>query len=201
MTGVKEAMNEYREAIQKWLSDTTDLVVVFGERSDPQPDKPYISFKFLTGLIKVGSQDEFVAAVKAQTGPPAVAEKPAHVVHQRNITVSITAIGRYNDDPDKYDRASDILAQVQNSLGLPTTVQIFRAAGLALRQDDTISDISVLLDTETESRAVFDIIFGVALTTEDDPGFIDTVELEGNFDSDQDGVADDVTFNTTVTAT
>src|SRR5687768_16278017 len=97
--GTRETFDQIRDTIQKWLADVTSLDVVFAEQSDPRPRPPYVAFKMLTGLTKVGSLDEMKFDADANT---------FRIKGQRRFTVSIQAVGRADGPMSNQHRASDI---------------------------------------------------------------------------------------------
>lgn len=188
MTSVVDVMNEFRRVLRKWMEDTTNLEVVFADRSTPRPDAPYIAFKILTGLNKIGALDEIVREKLIDVGPPEVFES-LKVKGSRQFTVSITCVGKASEDEDDEDwvRGMDIASQLQNSLDLPSVHEVFRAANLSVVVDNAITNADEFLETDVEPRAVYDIIFSTMLVTEDDAGRIETVKFQGDFDTNQDG--------------
>jgi len=188
---IKDIFNEIREIILAWLSEATDLTVVIEGESDPRPDPPFVSFKMLTGLVKIGGHDEQIAAN---------ATAPFTIRSHREFTISVNAVGKpvgnYDDLSDKI-RATDILTDVELSLQKPTVIQRLKDAGLAVIHSDSIVDLSQIIENETEPRAKLDIILRLRIDRTDDPGVIEHVQLSGAFDSDMDGNADDIIFGPT----
>jgi hypothetical protein len=160
-------------AIYDWLNqalndgdDTTETAIPIIRAEDnsvrPQEGELFVEFKFLTGLVKIGVNDEKVPV----SGQPTMFTLRG----QRQITVSVTVFG---------ENSAACMAQIQQSLSSPIECAILRAAGLAVRQDDAISDASVFLETSFENRSVLDVIFGLTLEKTVDLGTIESTELDG----------------------
>lgn len=152
------------------------LAETHGEFEDgirPQPGQSFIEFKFLSGLSKVGVKDEYIFEANR-----------CFVRGQRQVTVQVTCFG---------ESSYSIVATIQNALDLPEPWNILKNAGLSVRGDESFSDATVLLETDFEERAIFDIIFGIAFETEIDPGKIETVEVTANVPSGKVSTIDKVT--------
>ncbi len=179
---LRERFNEIRKVIRKWLVEQTDMSVVFAGHSDPRPDEPHVVFKLLTNLVKLGSKDE--TFMNKTTG---LVTLRAH----REFTVSIEAIGKPvgpDDELEDLVRATDILDAAHLSLDLDTVRARFDAIGLAIVDEGSVIDISQLLETETEPRALLEIVFRARFELLDNPGFFEKVQMSGEFDTDFDGV-------------
>ncbi len=142
--------------------DENAVPVLRSEDDAIRPERLFVEFKLLTGLRKVGAIDELQYRA---TGDKFVSKG------QREITVSINIVG---------EGAQECMAKIQNSLNLSYNQQLLRAAGLSVRQDEAVADTSVFQETNYEERAVFDVIFGVAVETDDPVSRIEDVELESN---------------------
>ncbi len=185
VTQIQERFNEINTVILEWLKEQADFPVVMAESSDPRPDETHLSFKMLTNLIKLGAKDERI--INKTTGKVTLR---AH----RQFTVAIEAIGNPvgpDEDLDDLIRATDILHAVHISLDQITVRDKFNAADLAIINEGTVTDISQLLETETEPRALLEIVLAARFDITDNPGYFDTVELTGDFDTDCDGEFDD----------
>lgn len=182
---INERFNEIRETILEWLQDRTDRPVVFADQSDPRPNEPHVSFKLLTNLIKLGSFDE---RILNKTSP----YKSTLRAH-REFVVAIEAVGSPvgpSDDLDDFVRATDILTGVHLSLDQITVRDRFNAIGLAVVNEGAVTDISQLLETETEPRALLEVRFRARFDITDNPGYFEKVEMSGDVDTDSDGNSD-----------
>ena len=181
---IKERINEIRSTILTWLQTQTDFPVVFADSSDPRPDEAHVSFKILTNLIKLGSQDE--KFINPTTGAVTLRS-------HREFTVAIEAVGNPvgpDEDLDDLIRATDILNAVHLSLDLDTVRGVFDLIDVAIVNEGTVTDISQILETETEPRALLEIVFRARFDTIDEPGYFDKIELQGEIDTDFDNVSD-----------
>jgi len=180
----REKFNEIRAALYQWLTDIADVPVVIAEESDPRPSGPHLAFTILTTLVRVGGLDEHL---------PKTATREYTIRSQRTFTVSITAagtpVGNF-DDLDAKVRAVDLLNEVQLSLERPTVMEPLRAIGLSIFEQGQVISLPAEQETETEPRAVLDIIFGVCIEVTDEPGYIEKVQVSGQIDTDKDGSLD-----------
>ena len=189
VTQIKERFNEIRETLLEFLQEQADVPVVIAEQSDPRPDEAHLSFKVLTNLIKLGSKDERL--MDTATGKTTLR---AH----REFTVAIEAIGKPvgpDDDLEDMVRATDLLDAVHMSLDFDTVRSKFDEIGLAIVNEGTVTDISQIMDTETEPRALLEIVCRARFDLIDEPGYFDKLQVSGDFDTDCDGV-DEVSTGT-----
>ena len=184
VTQIKERFNEIRETFLEFLQEQGDVPVVMAEHSDPRPDEAHISFKLLTNLIKLGSKDESIA--DKTTGKVTLR---AH----REFTIAIEAVGKPvgpDDDLEDMVRATDLLDAVHMSLDMASVRSKFDEIGLAIVNEGSVTDISQIMDTETEPRALLEIVCRARFDLIDEPGYFDKMQVSGDFDTDCDGTAD-----------
>ena len=179
-----------RDFLVEVFRDRGDYEIIFAEQSNPRVQPPYVVVELITGLVKTGSLDEHL---------PETDTESYRVRGFRRFTASITCIGK----TDSYDHEKTIdpmgmALEIQNALELPTKRDFLTECNLSVVEDNLINDVPIQLETDVEPRAVYDIVFSIGVITEDDPGRIDTVEFEGNLDTDCDGVLDKSTGKVTV---
>jgi hypothetical protein len=167
-----------RVAIYDWLNQAVNqgndtapnATPIFRAEQDtirPKNGVLYIEYKFLTGLVKIGTNDELLPKLDGNGAP--TNDNIFILKGQRNITVSVNAYG---------ENSAGCMAQIQQSLSSPVECSILRAACLAVRNDESFTDVSAMLETKVEERQAFDVVFGFTLETEVDAGKIESVEVE-----------------------
>lgn len=171
----QQVMDGMRGIILAWLSSVVNYTVVFEQSSDPRPPAPYVAFKMLTGLIKYGNQDE------VGNDPADVSGRSFLVKGHRKCTIRIEAIGLATDDLTTSVRATDILQDVQNSLSRPSIRDAFRFGNFSIIDFKAVTDISKLLETETEPRAQLEVVIGLAMEIQDAITTIEHVSVGGTF--------------------
>ena len=181
LTEIKERFNEIREGVLEWLKDQTDWPVVMSDHSDPRPDGPHIAFKLLTSLEKIGAKDEQI--IDKATGKVTTRS-------HRVFTISIEAVGRPvgpDDELEDFIRATDMLNAVNLSMDTVGVKEHFNGMHVAVLDEGDVVDISALLETETEPRAVLDIRCSARFDFTETPSYYDAVKMSGDFDTDGDG--------------
>ncbi len=184
---IKEKLHEVRATLYEWLRDVADYPVVFAESSDPRPSEPHLVFKLFPSLVRIGGRDEHRPATEAGGSYT--------IISHRMMTVTITAAGwpvGQGDELDDKVEATHILTEVQLSLERPTVLESLQAIDLSVLSEGDIIDVSAVQETETEPRAVLDIILGIRFDVTDDPGIIEKVKISGALDSTFDGNFDRV---------
>lgn len=153
-------------------NDENAIPIFRADQDYLRPDgKLYVEYKFLTGLSKLGVNDELLNA-------------PGNTFllrGQREFTVTVNVLG--NDAPE-------IAALIQQKLDSPVVHDQLRAAGLAVRNHETIADQTVFLETSDEDRAVIDVVFGIVLDLADAVTYIEQIELNSNLPGGGQSVVD-----------
>lgn len=172
-------MDKIEQGIQSWLETTVSYPVVFSGQNMVRPPAPFVSWKLLTGMIKIGSFDELYVNKN---------DLNYHLKGQRQFTALFEATGIATDGTLKNRvRATDILGEIQYSLNKPETIGHFQNINLVIQEENEISDITELLETEYEPRASLEITFRIAIDEIVDPGTIDLISVSGDLDTNFDG--------------
>lgn len=142
-----------------WATSIAGAVpVIFYNENSPRPALPYLTL-FLNSLVQIGN--DYVPR------PDNVGE--LEIVGDREFTLQIQS---YGGDP------ITLLENIRSSLQKETVLATLRANGIVFVQQNPITDITALLDTEFENRASMDILFRIAQIDDDNHGLIETVEVE-----------------------
>ena len=139
----------------------------------PRPNKPYISLKITSPALKQG--DDSTRNVTDSDG-----NLTTQVVRggQRQMNVQFDAYG------NSHEEAYNYMALIQSSLELETMQADLRVAGIAVWLNGNVVDMSALLNTGYEGRAMMEVQFGIAANTIEDVGAIDTAQTSGTITTD-----------------
>jgi len=164
-----------RDALFDWLNNSVnklpngDLIpenssdaipIMRAESNYTRPDRGFLEYKFLTGLIGIGMKDELVFDEGADS---------FKLLGRRDFTITVTAFG---------EGSQECISQVQLGLSDPNICAILRAAGLAVRDKNTINDATVFQEEDHEQRQVMDVRFGICLEHLVVLDFIENVEIK-----------------------
>lgn len=161
-----------RDALFDWIhtavngslseNDANSIPVRRAEEGSVAEDgEAYIEYKFLTGLIAVGLKDE-LRYDKDQD--------KFFLFGRREFSVQVEAFG---------DKAPECVAQIQQGLSAPNICEILRNAGIAVIDDNVISDATLFLETEYEPRALLDVRMSTALQNFDIVDGLGTIDSVG----------------------
>ncbi len=124
--------------------------------------------------------DDFDGAQLSFENNDAGHEVLSEVVGLRTMTVSCQV---YTEQIDRRDPTKDSLAlamSAQSALGLPSEIDRFRTAGLALVNEGTVTNIDEVIGDAFEGRSAFDVIFGLASNLAERSGFIKRSEISSD---------------------
>ena len=153
----------------------------------PRPKVPYVGFLVTAASVKMGFDWLAPMPDDAVSGPTG-----RHTFSGvRMMSVGFDAYGRSHED------AYGIMAAFQAALEYPPVASLLAAAGLAVWDIGSVSDISATLATTYEGRAHLDVTFGMTAQTTIDLGRIDTVPVSGQVASDGNATLNVPTFNVT----
>lgn len=97
----------------------------------------------------------------------------ANIGGQRQATVRVECFG---------NNAVSMASQAVTSLSKRTVLDLLSVAGVAVQDKNPVQNLTAMLETVFEERAVFDFNIGLADSVEDDLGVIEKVELAGEID-------------------
>ena len=145
--------------------------VIWYRPNAPRPDLPYVTLSMLS-FSQVGW--DYI--------PRPDTNGDAELTGDREFTLQMQAFG---------DNAFGILEDIRTSLQKPSVLDTLRDDGIVFVNQNEITNVTALLDTEWEPRASMDIQFRVAQTAEDDLGKIETVELQEILNDGQSDIYDE----------
>ena len=166
---------EIQDALYDWvfsvIGQTVGENIVWRNQKAQLPPRPVATLKVISGPDRVGSFDDVLYSGNDATG--------FNVGGHRTYSIGVQIFGSQDvRDGTAYQLASDLHA----SLTRPTILQTLCAAGIAIHEKGTVTDISAVEEDGFENRAQMDILIGVASNVEDQPGFIETVDtIQGSY--------------------
>ncbi|HCU25440.1 MAG TPA: hypothetical protein DF383_10525 [Deltaproteobacteria bacterium] len=152
---------QIKTAFQEWLSqEAAGLTsVIFADQAAPRPPKPY-------GTVRLGVQralglrDEF-----RELDDLGIAE----YLGQREMTVALNIYG---------PGALEQMHQAQASLSKQSVLDRFIGTyGIAILDAGDITNLTSFLEVSDEERAMMEVRIGYSVSTNDDVGWIETVEV------------------------
>lgn len=163
-----------------WITDKlglTDDRVIWQDQNVPQPAYPYISLK-RSGWLKEGGVDETRTSTDLTQDPGKEIE--LLTTGPREFTLNIQA--HLDEAAGSIDPGCDavfLLSKLQASLGqLSVTEALFRDANIAVIEELTIEDISLVINGLYLNRASMDVRFRTTSQITERTGFMDKVELK-----------------------
>ena len=137
--------------------------IIAADQNEPRPQRPYATFKIINGPVREGWDDETMDE-----------NMQLEFSGTRILTVSINYYGQY---------ALQGLALLQSRLQFPSIRDILMGKNLVYVSDSGVRDISLLLETQTETRAQMDLTMRyLDVSVDVDTGAIESVEIEGKID-------------------
>ena len=109
--------------------------IILEDQNVDRPKPPYISYRFLTGPVKIGTQDD---QVYDEVTDSFVISGP------RNMTISVKAYGNQNVS------ALQIMTNLQSSLEMQSVQQLFQSKNMAVIQAGNVLEISTEIETGIE---------------------------------------------------
>lgn len=142
--------------LYNWASNNTSVLVIWADENGARPDENYITLKVMT-FSKIGQKDEL----------PTDNSGDRKVKYDEDFTVNIEGYGI---------GVQDNIQELKDSLQLESVLQSLVQAGIAVRADSDITDISVLLDETIEKRYLYEIMMGFSHEIQENVGVIESVE-------------------------
>lgn len=168
----------FKDLIHDWISDVVrdyNVRVVWREQDAPQPELPYIGLKIIagpTGVSEAWGQLETVELTRAGK------EIETTTYVQAEISVSCQAYVARKEATESEIDALAVVSACRASLSLESVRQKLASAKVGFLRSEPLTDLSVLEETSTVSRANMDFVFGVMLTYSEFVTYIQRVELK-----------------------
>lgn len=164
-----------------------DAAVYFSPQDGARGDAPFVTIR-LGGAQSLGSVDEVQETTDlTQVG----SEIETKVVGQREFSVSIQC---FTPKAVKDDSAKARLSRLQTYLSLPSVVDTLANAGLSVYDLSEVREISTVLDTKFEGRAILELRCYVAETATERIGYIDEVEFKSYMGPPDSGTKENMEF-------
>lgn len=156
-------------ALVTWLSTATGATAILYGQKGTQPPLPYATIR-VTGPRTAANSSSISHPAVQTFDPSRVGEEIERRFHaQLELTVSVQA---FTEPTAGGSSAKALLQLAKRSLALDATLQDLRAAGLALIEVGDTQDLTGLLDTGFQGRAVMDLRLLVADEVAERTGFI-----------------------------
>lgn len=155
--------NDVQNALYGWVSSqVVSRQVIWYYPNAPRPANSYVSLN-ITSFSQMGW--DYI---------PRPTDNPGNVILKgdRELTLSLQAYG---------DQPFETLENLRTSLQRETVKDYLRSQGLAYFGQESIIDISTLLDSRYEQRASMDVYFRIGQQYTDQLGTIATVEVTEQF--------------------
>ncbi len=152
--------DDLRTAIRNWvLANTSNAItnIIFEQENGVRPPKPYISVNIITNT-QIGWRDNGVTNVSGIQS----------VFFNEDISINLNGFGA-----ETYDELGSLRTSIQKQSVLDT----LRASGLAVRIDNSITNVAFGLSSSIEPRFVYDLTFGIGNSSTDDVSFINDVDI------------------------
>jgi hypothetical protein len=158
---------EIENRIIQWIKRTLIIcnisaAVIKANQNGPRPSLPYINMN-VTTITKVGQAETPTSTDEFGVGD---------IKYNEDSSVSLQGFGK---------GSNDILQALKNSLQKEDTRQYLNSCGLVIRDDSSITDISLLIDATIEKRYLLEIMFGWGQSDTDTVGFIENVVIDENY--------------------
>jgi len=174
-------LERIQDALYDWVRDIS-LGVIDGEdqilwrnQSQPLPARPCVTLKIIDGPRPIARQGNLFFNPDTHTKRNAFS-----VGMQMEMTVSIQVFGttKLNKKPMALQLALDL----NSSLLRQSILDNLKASGVSVQVVGQPRNLTALEESEYEERAGFDLTLGLAQNMNDEPGTIETVNLEVNTD-------------------
>lgn len=148
--------------IYQIVSTLVNIPVIWDRQSGPEPAKPYATLR-LSDLNQVFRKE--LTLLDETTG-----SRELRVTYSIDLTV--TSLG---------DNANSYSQKIDFSMSKESVQDAFQAIGLFYYDKDKVKDVPQLLSTKWEDRAIQKIHFYVVDSEVENPGWIESFELEATY--------------------
>ncbi len=149
--------SDVEKAVYNWVSDNVSVPVIFFDENGVRPNLPYVTIN-ITSYNMIGQ--------RYLESPDNNGDR--NIKYTEDFTVAINSFGRGSQDE---------LQKLKDSLQKEIVLQSLKDACIAVRNESTITDISVLVDSTIEKRFFYEIFLSFGKSIEENVGYIEDYEL------------------------
>lgn len=178
------------DAIRTWVknaSGLSDAHVLWAEQTGARPPSGDFMTIRLGDIVPLGAVDELLELTDLDR--PAGQEIELRAMGVREFHVSVQA---FSAATVRGNTARAQLARVQNALRLPSFRDALDEVGLSPFDAGTVRNVTELVGTKFEGRAVLDVRFYVADTVSEFVGYIDDVETTSYMGPPDEGTLEEI---------
>lgn len=157
------------KAIRDWLATCTGITVIWSDEHANQPAWPYATVKIISGPVQLG-HDERRATVDDKGTVTREVRGPRDLTVSCQVHCASDAAGA---------NATHYLGIAQASLGLPSVLEAFRAAGVAVVDAGDVQDLTFIAGGAVRSRGAMDVRLRVTSSIADTTQDMATAGLVG----------------------
>lgn len=164
-------LEKIKDALYDWIRTETNGVtpevqILWRNQSEPLPPRPCVTLRIMDGPRPVGRDPSVVAQANGTFN--------AGMQHEMIVSVQVYGNTKIIKRPMAYQLAVDL-----NSSLLKQSVRIpLSGAGIGIQDLGAPANLTELEESEYEERAGFSMQLGVAQNVTDDPGTIETVNVQ-----------------------
>ena len=167
-------------ALHEWLVVEREIVpeFIFEQQGGTQPDYPYASAQIIAQEKIGGVPEKRITEVPEEEDPALGEELKIAVTSQLEFTLQFSFhVDREAGGWKPTTSAMTLAIKAQASLGLPSVLEILRAANVAVVRELGVRNTSVVVNGEWLSRATLDVRFRTATELSERAGYIEKVGL------------------------
>jgi hypothetical protein len=163
---VENALYDWVRDITKGLFPDGEEHIVWRNESEPLQARPCVTLKMIDGPRPVGRQGNLFFNAKTA---------PFSIGMQMEATLSVQVFG---SSINKVPSARQITLDLNSSLLRQSVLDKLKFAGISIQEVGKPRNLTALEETEYEERGGFELTLGLAQNMTDEPGTIETVNLE-----------------------
>lgn len=155
---------EFLDNIYTWAAANSGILVIFADQNAPRPNEPYITIKDLS--VNMLGHRNYLA--------PDNTTEERIVKYEDEIPVSFQSYG---------NNTINNLQLLKESLQRESVMYDLINMNIAVRREESIRNVSSLVDSTIEKHWSYEVTFGIANTFTENTGIIEsTEEITGTYD-------------------
>lgn len=165
-------LEKTKDAIWFWVQSVAasriqDSQIIWRDQSEPLPKRPCITLKIIDGPSPIARNGNLMP-LQSSNGPYTVGI-------QLEMVVSVQIFG---DTRAGKSLALQLSMDLNSSLIRQTILDKLQLSQVAVQEVGKVRNLSALEESQYEERAGFEVGFGCVQNITDQPGFIETVNVE-----------------------
>ncbi len=161
----------FETAVQSQIRAASGLATIWANQTRDRPARPFVELNVLETQVSDHDEESFGDNPSPTPGAELITTSKQHVEVRVQVRVFSSAVVGNS-------RAANVAQTIRSRLSFDSVAEVLWAADVAVIERGNVRDATIVLESEHEGRAVFDIRFRVGVWETETTTYIEAAEIE-----------------------